>query len=322
VDGRAPVISTDGLTRSFSSGVALDALSFDALAGEVVALLGPNGAGKTTTVRLLNGVLRPDRGSARVLGLDPQAEGDELRRRTGVLTENAGLDDRLTALENLEMTARIRGAAPAEARQRGAELLERFAMSERADHTVGGFSTGQRKRVALARALLHDPDVLFLDEPTSGLDPAATREVIDLIATLADEHGRTVLLCTHFLAEAGRLARRVAVLDRGVLRAFGSPTELAAALLPGLPVALDLGAPAEARLLEAVAALPGVSSVATEAAGLRLVADDREVVARVVARLVAEEVPVYGAVPEPPSLEDVYFDIQARLAADPDWRLV
>jgi ABC-2 type transport system ATP-binding protein len=321
VDGRAPVIETDGLTRSFSSGTALDALRFDAEAGEVVALLGPNGAGKTTTVRLLNGVLRPDRGTARVLGLDPQTQGDELRRRTGVLTENAGLDDRLTALENLEMTARIRGASTADARARAGELLERFAMSERADHAVEGFSTGQRKRVALARALLHDPDVLFLDEPTSGLDPAATREVIDLIATLADEHGRTVLLATHFLAEAGRLARRVAVLDRGVLRAFGSPADLADALLPGLPVSLDLGVPAEARLVEAVAALPGVRDVAPDPLGLRLVADDREVVARVVARLVAEEVPVYGAVPEPPTLEDVYFEIQGRLAADPGWTL-
>jgi ABC-2 type transport system ATP-binding protein len=321
VDGRASIIETEGLTRSFSSGIALDSLDIDAEEGEVVALLGPNGAGKTTSVRLLNGVLRPDRGGARVLGLDPQTQGDELRRRTGVLTENAGLDDRLTALENLEMTARIRGAAPADARQRAGELLERFAMSDRAEHLVAGFSTGQRKRVALARALLHDPEVLFLDEPTSGLDPAATREVIDLIANLAGEHGRTVLLCTHFLAEAGRLARRVAVLDRGVLRAFGAPADLAATLLPGLPVAIDLGAPGEVRLVEAVGALPGVRVVASDPVGLRLVADDRDVVARVVARLVAEEVPVYGAVPEPPSLEDVYFDIQARLAADPGWRL-
>jgi ABC-2 type transport system ATP-binding protein len=321
LDRPGTALATDGLTRSFPTGVALDGLSFDARPGEVVALLGPNGAGKTTTVRLLNGILRPDRGSASVLGLDPVTQGDDVRRRTGVLTENAGLDDRLTARENLETTGRIRGLGRHDARRRADELLERFAMTDRADHAVQGFSTGQRKRVALARSLLHDPDVLFLDEPTSGLDPAATREVIDLIATLAGEHGRTVLLCTHFLAEAGRLAHRVAVLDRGRLRAFGEPAGLAARLLPGLPVAVDLGGPADEQVLAAVAATPGVASAERAPAGLRLVVTGRDVVPRVVAALVGREVAVYGAVPDPPSLEDVYFAIQDRLAVDPDWRL-
>ena len=172
----------------------------------MLALLGPNGAGKTTTMRLLNGVLLPDGGRARVLGLDPWTQGEELRRRTGVLTENAGLDERFTALENLEFVGRLRGMSEAEARRRGGELLERFDMGHRADVKVQGFSTGQRKRVALARALLHDPELLFLDEPTSGLDPAATRDVVDLIGSLAADRGRTVVLCTHFLGEAGRLA--------------------------------------------------------------------------------------------------------------------
>ena len=316
-----PTITSEGLTRSFATGVALDGLTFDARPGEVVALLGPNGAGKTTTVRLLNGILRPDAGSARVLGLDPVSHGDDIRRQTGVLTENAGLDDRLTARENLELTARIRGMAAAEARRRSGELLERFAIADRGDHPVQGFSTGQRKRVALARALLHDPDVLFLDEPTSGLDPAATREVIELIATLAGEHGRTVLLCTHFLAEAGRLAGRVAILDRGRLRAFGVTAALAADLLPGLPVTVELGASAEERLVDAVGTIAGVHHASSDPAGLRLVVQDRDVVAVVVAHLVGREVPVYGAVPQPPTLEDVYFEIRDRLAADPDWRM-
>jgi ABC-2 type transport system ATP-binding protein len=315
------VIRTSGLTRSFDTGIALDGLSFDARAGEVVALLGPNGAGKTTTVRLLNGILRPDAGDVTVLGLDPQFDGDAVRRRTGVLTENAGLDDRLTARENLELTGRIRGMSRVEAKGRTAELLERFAMADRADHLVQGFSTGQRKRLALARALLHDPDVLFLDEPTSGLDPAATREVIDLIATLAGEHGRTVVLCTHFLAEAGRLAHRVAVLHLGRLRAFGSPAALAEELLPGLPATIELSAPADDRVLEAVRGTPGVVSVVSDPVGLRLTATDREVVPRVVASLVGREIPVYAAVPQPPSLEDVYFEVQARLTRDPDWRM-
>jgi ABC-2 type transport system ATP-binding protein len=321
VETPAPSIIAEGLTRSFATGLALDELGFDARPGEVVALLGPNGAGKTTTVRLLNGVLRPDRGRASVLGLDPTTSGDEVRRRTGVLTENAGLDDRLTARENLELTGRIRGMSPAEARRRSADLLERFVMTERADHPVQGFSTGQRKRVALARSLLHDPDVLFLDEPTSGLDPAATREVIDLIATLAGEHKRTVLLCTHFLAEAGRLAHRVAVLHLGRLRAFGEPRALADQLLPGLPVVIELAAPADERIVGAVRATEGVQDAHADPAGIRLVTTGRDTIPRVVATLVSSEIPVYAAVPQPPSLEDVYFEIQDRLRTDPHWRL-
>ena len=155
-----------------------------------------------------------------------------MRRRTGVLTENAGLDDRLTTRENLMFTARVRGFSPSAADARVRDLLERFGMADRADDLTQGFSTGQRKRVALARALLHDPEVLFLDEPTSGLDPAGTRDVIDLIGSLASE-GRTIVLATHFLGEAGRLADRMAVLHRGQLQAFGRPDELAAELWAG-----------------------------------------------------------------------------------------
>src|SRR5262249_36503039 len=149
-------IEAHDLTRSFGENVALDGLTFQLEVGEVLALLGPNGAGKTTTVRLLNGVLNPDRGSARVLGLDPVADGEELRRRTAVLTENAGLDDRLTARENLLFVARIRGLRGEEGASRVDDLLGRFGMMDRADDKVQGFSTGQRKRLALARALLHD----------------------------------------------------------------------------------------------------------------------------------------------------------------------
>jgi ABC-2 type transport system ATP-binding protein len=314
-------IRAEDLTRSFPTGVALDRLTFDAAPGEVVALLGPNGAGKTTTVRLLDGVLRPDAGRASVLGLDPAIDGDEVRRRTGVLTEQAGLDDRLTAAENLEVTGRIRGMSTAEARARSAALLERLDMAARADDLVQGMSTGQRKRLALARALLHDPDVLYLDEPTSGLDPAATRDVVDLIAGLASEHGRTVVLCTHFLGEAGRLAHRVAVLHLGRLRAFGRPVDLAAALLPGLPVDVELGAPADDRVLGEVSARPGVQRVRAVDWGMQLVVDGRDALPGVVAALVAREVPVYATVPRPPSLEDVYFEVQRRIAADPGWVL-
>ena len=305
-------IEATGLTRSFASGLALDDLTFEVQRGEVLALLGPNGAGKTTTVRLLNGVLNPDRGSSRVLGFDPTADGDEIRRRTGVLTENAGLDERLTARENLLFAARIRGFNRVDAERKTEELFGRFGMTDRANDQVQGFSTGQRKRLALARALLHDPEVLFLDEPTSGLDPTATRDVVELIGSLATEHGRTVIVCTHFLGEAGRLAHRMAVLHRGRLQAFGRPDELAATLWDGLEADLDLGGTIDERALELVRSVDGVTNAAPSVDGVHVRVRDRDVVAVVVATLVGREVPVYSAVPRNPTLEDVYFAIEAR----------
>jgi ABC-2 type transport system ATP-binding protein len=309
-------IETRDLTRSFGGALALDGLTLQVEQGEVLALLGPNGAGKTTTVRLLNGVLKPERGVAQVLGLDPAIDGDEVRRHTGVLTENAGLDERLTARENLLFTARVRGLGRASSERTADELLERFGMADKAALMVQGFSTGQRKRLALARALMHEPEVLFLDEPTSGLDPAATRDVVDLIASLAQDHGRTVILCTHFLGEAGRLAHRMAVLHLGKLRAFGRPEELAADLWEGTEASLDLGGAAEARVLEAIAAVPGVLEVVSTEDGAQLRVTDRKVLPVVVAALVAHEVPVYAAVPRPPTLEDVYFAVEERMRVE------
>jgi ABC-2 type transport system ATP-binding protein len=308
-------IVTEGLTRLFPGGVGLADLSIEVSAGEVLALLGPNGAGKTTTVRLLNGVLRPDRGRARVLGLDPAIDGDQLRRRTGVLTEHAGLDDRLTARENLRYAAMIRGDTGPTVDTRIGELLDRFGMGDRADRPVRGASTGQRKRLGLARSLLHDPEVLFLDEPTSGLDPSATRDVVELIGSLATEHGRTIVLATHFLGEAGRLADRMAVLDRGHLVAYGRPADLAAELWDGLEADVDLGGRAANHLLAAVGAVPGVLAAVPSPSGVTLRVEDRSALPRVVAALVAAGADVYAAVPRPPTLEDVYFEIEARRAA-------
>jgi ABC-2 type transport system ATP-binding protein len=320
------VIQTHELSRAFASGPALDGLTLSVAAGEVLALLGPNGAGKTTTVRLLNGVLTPDSGWSRVLGFDPVAEGDEVRRRTGVLTENAGLDDRLTSRENLVFTARLRGFSAADSRRRADDLLARFGMADRADDLTQGFSTGQRKRVALARALLHDPEVLFLDEPTSGLDPAGTRDVIELIQSLAGE-GRTIVLATHFLGEAGRLADRMAVLHRGELRAFGRPDDLAAQIWDGVAATIDLGRPADPSVLATIASVPGTAEVTATTGPARVGSDDvgqgatcrvadREVLPRIVAALAAHDVAVYQIVSHAPTLEDVYFELESRILAE------
>jgi ABC-2 type transport system ATP-binding protein len=307
-------IETQDLTRSFPSGVALDGLTIDVQPGEVLALLGPNGAGKTTTVRLLNGILTPDRGRAVVLGLDPATHGDDVRRRTGVLTEHAGLDERLTARENLVLTGRMRGLDRAWTERRTSELLERFGMADRADILVQGTSTGQRKRLALARALLHDPEVLFLDEPTSGLDPSAMRDVIDLISSLATEHGRTIVLATHFLGEAGRLAHRMAVLHRGRLHAFGRPDDIAAGLWQGLDAELDIGGPIDAATADLLRAATGVSMVVPSSSGAVVRVAERAVVPHLVQLLVERGLSVYGANAKAPTLEDVYFAVEERIA--------
>lgn len=306
------VLHCQGLTRHFPSGTALDGLTIDARPGEVLALLGPNGAGKTTTMRLLNGVLEPDAGTATVLGLDPWRDGNELRARTGVLTENAGLDERLTARENLEFVARLRGMPESRSTPRIMELLDRFGMAHRAEVRVQGFSTGQRKRVALARALLHEPELLFLDEPTSGLDPVATRDVVELIGSLAQEQGRTVVLCTHFLGEAGRLANRMAVLFSGHLHAFGTPAELAGELWSGTEVRIDLGRPPSSDLLTSVSSIDAVVQAVSLENGMLARVTDREAVPALVAACVTAGEQVYAAEPKQPSLEDVYFEIEAR----------
>jgi ABC-2 type transport system ATP-binding protein len=314
-------IETTELTRSFRTEVALDHVSLQLARGEVLALLGPNGAGKTTTVRLLNGVLSPDSGSSLVLGYDPVTDGDEVRRRTGVLTENAGLDDRLTTAENLLFAARLNGFGRRDAQRRVAELLERFGMADRAEHLTQGFSTGQRKRVALARALLHDPELLFLDEPTSGLDPAGTRDVIALIRDLAAE-GRTIVLATHFLGEAGRLATQMAVLHRGQLRAFGRPRDLAADLTRGIAADLDLGRPASPSTITLLGSVPGVLDVQASPDGAVVRVHDREVIPALIAATVAHEIRVYGVADRMPKLEDVYFEIERRILDEEGTRSV
>jgi ABC-2 type transport system ATP-binding protein len=309
----ASVIETWDLTRTFAGTNAVEGVTIDVRAGEVLALLGPNGAGKTTTMRLLNGVLHPDSGRSTVCGLDPAVDGDAVRARTGVLTEQAGLDERLTARENLLITARIRHLGPSAA-GRAEALLERFGMAARADDLVRGFSTGQRKRVALARALLHEPDVLFLDEPTSGLDPEAIRDVLDLIAELAAE-GRTIVLCTHFLGEADRLAHRMAVMLNGKVQAFGTTADLAAAMWHGTAVNLEVR-PDQVEIAGALATqAAGIIGCATDGDHLVVRVNDRADTAALVSLLTTRGIDVFAVVPRPATLEDVYFEVLARQVA-------
>ncbi len=308
-------IETHHLSRKFGEQTALSCLDIEVDAGEIIALLGPNGAGKTTTIRLLNGILAPDEGTARVLGLDPSTQGSLVRARTGVLTEHAGLDDRLTTRENLQLTAGLRAMDAQIVPSRIEELLEQFGIADLADLLTDGFSTGQRKRVALARALLDDPEVLFLDEPTSGLDPAATREVTDLIAKLAAERGRTIVLCTHVLAEAERLPARIVVLEHGAVLADGSLDTLTSQLFVDLSVTIEVASATDAAIaLGTAQSLRSVRRAEITGNTLRLRVAERDAMPDVLASLIRDGVDVYESRIEVPGLEQVYFEILRRSA--------
>lgn len=302
------VIETRDLTRRFGAKTAVDRLSLVVDSGEVFGLLGHNGAGKTTTVRLLNGVLNPSDGSALVLGYDPIRQGTELRKRTGVLTETPSLYEGLSARQNLRLFADLYGVPRDQAEARIERMLAHFKLADRAQEKVGGYSKGMKQRLALARAFLHQPDILFLDEPTAGLDPVAAKDVNDLIVQVSRDEGKTVLLATHNLHDAQRLCDRVAVLENGQIVALGTPRELARQTHQNITVEIEL---ADGQAERAKAALNGVASHVN---GDKLVLTNVAFtgIPEVVARLVSEQIAVYSVIPNEPSLEDVYFTLQKR----------
>jgi ABC-2 type transport system ATP-binding protein len=319
-----PVVETRGLTRDFGAHRAVDAIDLRVERAEVVGLLGHNGAGKTTTVRLLAGVLTPTAGSARVFGLDPVTDGVAVRRRVGVSTETPAVDDRLTGRAGLTTFADLQGVPVARVRERVDELLVSFDLVAAADQRVGTYSRGMRQRLALARALLHDPELLFLDEPTAGLDPVAARAVADRVRALRAE-GRSVVLCTHDLDQAQALCDRVVVLEHGRIVASGAPSALAAELGAGLRVRFAWSAPPGVDPLARLAACEGWSEVAAagrdgEAAASLLsgsaggVARDADAVADAVAALAAAGVRLYAVERDLPTLEDVYFALHGQRA--------
>jgi len=311
----SPIIQISALTRRFGETNAVDQLTLDVQAGEIFGFLGHNGAGKTTTVRLLNGVLESTSGEAKVLGLDPQAQGPALRARTGVLTETPSLDERLTARDNLSIYADLYNVPRAEVATRVNFLLTEFELADRADEKVGGYSKGMKQRLALARALLHKPEVLFLDEPTSGLDPVAARHVNSLVENLARREGCTVFLCTHNLVEAQKLCDRVAVMEHGHLVALGTPSELTRQYVKRLDVDLEVD-PAQTELvLQILQDLPQlvISTPKQEKDILTLTLSGREAISELLNILVQKGLHVYRLAPQEANLEEVYFALHGDL---------
>jgi ABC-2 type transport system ATP-binding protein len=223
------VIQTDGLTRRFGDFVAVDHVTFSINEGEVVGYLGPNGSGKTTTIRMLLGLLRPNEGSAQVLGYDVVRQSEEVRARVGYMSQKFALYHEMTVSENLAFYAGVYGVRD---RQRIAAVLKQMGLEELARQKVSALSTGWRQRLALGTAIIHQPRLLFLDEPTSGVDPMARRAFWDLIYGLIDG-GVTALVTTHYMDEA-EYCGRVGIMRQGRLLAMDSPSALKATALPGL----------------------------------------------------------------------------------------
>jgi ABC-2 type transport system ATP-binding protein len=295
-----------GLTRAFGSRLALDHLDLEVPTGSVFGFLGPNGAGKTTTVRLLLGILRPTAGEVRVLGLDPVRDGERLRSQCGVVLDQVGLYERLTAWQNLELAARIARIPPAERARRVEAALRRVDLWDRRSDRVSAYSKGMRQKLGVARALLAEPRLLILDEPTSGLDPENIVMLRELLLSLAQEGGRTIFLCTHLLDEAERLCDRVGILQAGRLRAVGSPTELAAGGRTAVRLRLR-GAPQD---LPGRLSLPEGARLAPAGEGeWRAELARAEDVEALVAALVGAGVGVRAVVPLGESLEEAYLRV-------------
>lgn len=304
-------IQADDLTLSFGDLRALDGVSLAVARGEVFGVLGPNGAGKTTTVRVLNGLLRPERGSVRIGGLDPTTEGDAVRARTGVLTESPSLYESMSGRDNLRFFGTLHGLAGAALDERVAAALEAVGLADRARDKAGTYSKGMKQRLAIARAVLHDPPVLFLDEPTSGLDPESASQVNALIRRLASE-GRTVYLCTHLLNEAERLCQRFALFHRGRVLATGTKAELAQRVGAQAGVRLTFAGPAPE-----LARMPGElgRSAAEDVLTLRL--DDPARIPEVVAAVVAEGGRLMRVEPRSATLEELYFALMGQREGQP-----
>jgi ABC-2 type transport system ATP-binding protein len=305
------IIEVNDLRRTFGDQVAVDGMTFHVEQGEVFGLLGPNGAGKTTTVRLLNGILPPSDGMARVFGFDPATQGEDIRRKTGVLTETPALYERLTARENLEFFATLQAIPESDLSRRVDEMLEFFELASRAQDKVETYSKGMKQRLALARALIHKPPLLFLDEPTSGLDPEAAQQVNDLIAGLSRANGQTVVLATHNLFEAQRLCDRVAVMNKGKLLALGSLKELARKLWPVTWVDITFHVKPNENAAGSLKAQRGVIQVSAENEALAVQVENEDVIPEVVRHLVNGGESILRVNPRDYTLEDIYFALQA-----------
>ena len=316
----APAIEAHDLVKTYPKDVrALDRLSFAVPAGTCFALLGPNGAGKSTTVKILTTLAQADSGTAVVAGLDVRAKAAQVRYSIGVVAQRSGADPVATGRENILLSGRIQGLRGRDLARRADELLGRFGLADAAGRQVRTYSGGMQRRLDVAMGLVHQPAVLFLDEPTAGLDPESRSAMWEEISRQSTAEGLTILLTTHYLEEADRLASRLAIIDRGQIVAAGTPDELKGEL-HGDAVHLELAShTAREHVLAALAPVTAVREVRVEGNRVSARADEgATAIPGVLAALEGAGVPVRAATVARPSLDDVYLRYAGRRFADAD----
>ncbi len=307
------MIQANDLKKGYGEVRALDGLSFEVPEGAIFGLLGPNGAGKSTAVKVLTTLARADGGEARVAGFDVARDARRVRRTIGVVAQKSGVDIDLTGRENLMLQGRLQGMRGRELSSRAEALLEEFGLADAAGRVTRGYSGGMQRRLDIAIGLVHRPRVLFLDEPTTGLDPEVRAAMWTEISRLQRDEGLTILLTTHYLEEADRLASSLAIVDRGRVVASGAPDELKAAL-DGDSVQVELdGVEANGNVHAALSGVGGLSAVSVDGRRLHArAADGARAVPAVLAALDAHAIPVASVRVARPSLDDVYLRYAGR----------
>ena len=303
-----PIIQVDGLYKSYGAVEAVRGLSFVVEEGEVFGLLGPNGAGKTSTVEILEGMRTPDRGTARVCGLDPERAGSAFKQKIGAVLQSTALPDKLRVKEALDLFASFyKDRASTEG------LLKRFQLEEKRDAFYKDLSGGQKQRLALAMALVNNPQVVFLDEPTAGLDPQVRREIYDIIDELRREK-KTIVMTTHYIEEAEHLCDRVAIVDHGKVIALGTPRELKAGSADKTRIEVRLARPESEAVLTK---LDGVSDCRNLNGGYALHCQrPPQAIVSLVKHLEAQGNELISLNIATPSLEDVFIELTGRRLRD------
>jgi len=291
---------------------ALDGISFEVPRGEFFGLLGPNGAGKTTTIGILTTRVVPTGGAAKIEGVDVAQDPVTVKHRIGVVPQVNNLDRSLTAKEILVFHAEYFGIPKQEREQHADDLLSRFELTERADEKVNGFSGGMVQRLKIARALMHNPAILFLDEPTTGLDPQSRRMLWDLLTEL-NQKGLTILLTTHYMEEADQLCQRAAIVDHGKVLALDSPTQLKRSVPGGYLVELQVRDGIADGFVSSLQSMPGVVEVKADDKRVRIYADHAQGLLATAMRLAADQnVTITDAHVAEPSLENLFLHLTGR----------
>jgi ABC-2 type transport system ATP-binding protein len=312
-------IVAEELVKTYPGNVrALDGLTFSVPDGTVFGLLGPNGAGKTTAVKILTTLARADSGRGEVAGFDVVRDGSSVRRAIGVVGQRHGVDVALTGRENLRLQGRVFGMGSKDLEARASALLDQLGLAEAADRVTRGYSGGMQRRLDIAVALIHRPQVLFLDEPTTGLDPEVRVAMWQEIERLTQAEGLTILLTTHYLEEADQLAANLAIVDRGKVVAGGTPDELKGELR-GDSVLVELEGTHDGRVREALAGLEDVYEVTVDGRTVRArVAQGARAVPVVLQALESSGIAVASVTVSRPSLDDVYLRYTGRDFAQAD----